>query len=302
MKAAFRLFIYIVSLITIISCSSKQTDVDYPASSPLIKDLQDLNATIQSEFSVHTKASAKAIAAVAIADINGAYGGAKGGAKVGAYIGSLLGSPIYGAAVGALVGGIAIGATCSWAASPDTKSTQIMDFSHVIGVCEWAMHEDGAFEECDWLVPDEGTVNNTILNPESIKIGRLHNLMLAGLVGDVMIETDYLDTKSSTQDGDLEMSILSSQEMQDLFEEVTRNVSNGDIDIDDSLPSSVLGLFLNVFESCTEDCEDVSVIINKYQRIIQDSNELNTEEKQYLCDAFATALYSFNFWSGKQQN
>lgn len=188
MKAAFHLFIYIVSLITIISCSSKQTDVDYPASSPLIKDLQDLNATIQSEFSVHTKASAKAIAAVAIADINGAYGGAKGGAKVGAYIGSLFGSPIYGAAVGALVGGIAIGATCSWAASPDTKSTQILDFSHVIGVCEWAMHED------------------------------------------------------------------------------------------------------------------VSFIINKYQRIIQDSNELNTEEKQYLCDAFATALYSFNFWSGKQQN
>lgn len=300
MKKLSRITIYVVSLITIFSCSYKSENVDYQASSPLIKELQTLNATIQSDYSASTKASAKEIASVAIADISGAYGGAKGGAKIGAYIGSFLGSPIYGAAVGALVGGIAIGATCSWAASPDTKASQYIDYSRVINVCEWAMKEDMTNEKWDWLVPDEETVNNTALSPESVKIGSLHNLMLAGLVGDIMIEDDYLDTKSSATDNDLESSILSSQEMEDLLDNVTRNVSNGNIAYDYSLPSSVLGLFLNVFESCTDDCNDVSFIINKYQQIIRESDELNMEEKQYLCDAFATALYSFNYWSGKQ--
>lgn len=267
--------------------------------SPLLSELQNLNVSIETDFQKTKALSFKQVCNIATADLTGAYAGGKGGAKVGAYIGTLLGNPATGAVFGAAVGGLACGAASSWMASPDdTKaSSSDLNYSEFSSLCYSALKFEGNIESdniANAINPDQDILNNTLLDDSSKRIGKLHNIVLASLNGDIKIET--ANTKASATDDDIEGAILSSPEMEELCNQVTRDILDNSSTYDGSISSAVISLFNEVYNACSSNCEDVSTIINNYQTIISTSDELTEEEKSYLSIAFSTALYSFNYW------
>ena len=58
----------------------------------------------------------------------------------------------------------------------------------------------------------------------------------------------------------------------------------------------VMELFNQVLEEYASKTDDVAFIIGKYVDVIEDSNELTTEQKQSIKSGLATALYSFKYW------
>lgn len=301
---AFAAFSVILSLI-IIGCN-KDAVVNSQApnlneitlNSPLLSELQNLNVSIETDFQKTKALTFKQVCNIATADLSGAYAGGKGGAEIGAEVGTLLGNPATGAAFGAAVGGLACGAASSWMASPDTKASSFdLNYSEFSSLCYSALKFEENIESdnvSDAINPDQDILNNTLLDDSSKRIGKLHNIVLASLNGDIKIET--ANTKASATDDDIEGAILSSPEMEKLCNQVTGDILDNTSAYDGSISSAVISLFNEVYNTCSSNCEDVSTIINNYQTIINTSDELTEEEKSYLSIAFSTALYSFNYW------
>ncbi|MCQ2166176.1 MAG: hypothetical protein MJY49_01930 [Bacteroidales bacterium] len=271
--------------------------------SPLLSDLSALNSSIENDMGISTKATAKQVASIAIADIGGAVSGAKGGAKIGAMVGTFFGNPITGSVFGAFLGGVACGAFCSWAASPDTKAgIKQMEYSVVSETCITAINQVDKiqFNDFDKVInPKKSIIEKTIIDDSALKVGKLHNVVLASLNGEIQLDNNIVIENDETA---LSESILSSAEMKELFSTVTTNIANGNYLFDNSLSVAVVSLFNEVLQKCAENCEDVSTIINKYQSIVTESTELTEEEKSFVSMAFSTALYSFNYWANSSSN
>lgn len=233
---------------------------------------------------------------IAIADLGGAYTGGKLGARIGTEIGACLGNPVTGCAFGAFLGALGAGAYSSWHESQNTKAIfDNFDFDSYIALCDKALHDEDIsgipIEMREKIFVDEKIVKKTDLSSESKRVGKMHNIVLASLQEGVVIETGQHEIKNDTED--YESAILYSDQMKELL----LSYASGNYQTEISLSDSVLKLFNNIFEECARNSDDVSIIINKYQSIIETSNELNEDEKYNLSLAFATALYSINYWS-----
>lgn len=315
MKKIFKVIATIlVAVLSLVGCNKEpkngsSNDVQQENSvnvcnSPLLSDLSALNRSIENDMGMSTKATAKQVASVAIADIGGAVSGAKGGAKIGAMVGTFFGNPITGSVFGAFLGGVACGAFCSWAASPDNTKAGIkqMEYSVVSETCITAINQVDKiqFNDFDKVInPEKSIIEKTIIDDSALKVGKLHNVVLASLNGEIQLDNNIVIENDETE---LSKSILSSAEMKELFSTVTTNVANENYLFDNSLSAAVVSLFNEVLQKCAENCEDVSTIINKYQSIVAESSELTEEEKSFVSMAFSTALYSFNYWTNSSSN
>lgn len=291
------MFLVLAAVLTVFvvfsSCNKGVSEVA-PEESPLLQDLNQINDQLSAELSSPTKANGRG-ARIALADLGGAYAGGKAGAEIGTDIGLAFGNPITGGVFGAFVGALGVGAYSSFVASEISAPTDSFNVNNYTALCEEALLTidvaDFNPEIKSKICVDQVILDNTNLNPEAKQIGKMHNVVLAELRGDIQLETSLL-TKASIQSNSLESEILHSKEMQAIIS----SYSYKNDKLDNSLPDSVLKLFNKIFEECARDCADVSIIINKYQNIIMQSNKLSEDEKNNLNLAFGTALYSINFW------
>ena len=72
--------------------------------------------------------------------------------------------------------------------------------------------------------------------------------------------------------------------------------SVGHLPTSDTMLSKVMELFNQVLEGYAFKIDDVAFIIGKYVDVIEESDELTTEQKQCIKSGLATALYSFKYW------
>lgn len=304
MKSSLKIGITILSISIIAcifaSCSKEDNKVSIPSEvseSALVQQLSTLNDSLMAE-AIQTKISKKAWIRVAVADAGGAWAGGKAGAKIGAAVGTFLGNPVTGGVFGAFIGGVVCGAAASWLEYPESKAVSLksVDYADMVDIVNTFNKTSDANtlftdnKTTSQVFVEENVIKEANLPEESIQVGKLHNVILAGLSGkiksDKIIPVDYMEP-----DGTIEDAILKSQEMSELLDKIS------DYQNENPLANKIMDLFLSIYEQYSSDKYDVVFVINKYIEAITASNELTSEEKDYINMGLATALYSYNYWS-----
>lgn len=266
--------------------------------SELLTNLQNLNDSL---LSTSTRAlSRKQFLNVACADISGGFSGGYVGAKIGSRIGLALGNPITGGAFGAVCGGIIWGAARSWMASPDTRAVEKkLKYEDLATICDATLDDDlnVSYSSIKEVTPigtkkielEPKILDDIKLDKEQLLVGKLHNVMLATLDGSLAVQK-----KDKITSDTLVTLFVNSKEFE---EEYNQQILNHQSSIDENSKASIaIKLFEDVFSKYSSDCNDVKFIINKYIDILNDSQELTSEEKDWIKKGLATALYSFNYW------
>lgn len=266
--------------------------------SELLTNLQNLNDSL---LSTSTRAwSRKQFLNVACADISGGFSGGYVGAKIGSRIGLALGNPITGGAFGAVCGGIIWGAARSWMASPDTRAVEKkLKFEDLATICDATLDDDlnVSYSSIKEVTPigtkkielEPKILDDIKLDKEQLLVGKLHNVMLATLDGSLAVQK-----KDKITSDTLVTLFVNSKEFE---EEYNQQILNHQSSIDENSKASIaIKQFEDVFSKYSSDCNDVKFIINKYIDILNDSQELTSEEKDWIKKGLATALYSFNYW------
>lgn len=276
--------------------------------SELIEELNDFNNSLLSDDNLTRAWTAKQWLNVALADLGGAYKGGKGGASVGSKIGLFLGCPATGAAFGAFIGGLACGAGASWLASPDTRSISAgLEYEDLSCIIDCVVDDDLSIVEdaldvsssaTNKIELDEQLVSSVKLSEDQLNIGKLHNITLSILDGSVNLAT----ISKSTESNSLYHQVLSSEEMVGLYNEVKNSTLAGEDEKIESKADYVIRLFEEIFVTYSNDNNDVAYIINQYVNIIDASNELTADEKEWIKIGLSTALYSFNYWASVYAN
>ena len=65
--------------------------------------------------------------------------------------------------------------------------------------------------------------------------------------------------------------------------------------------SKVMELFNQVLEEYATETDDVALIIGKYVDVIDNSNELTSEQKKCIKSGLSTALYSSKYWESTSE-
>lgn len=314
MKKLFKFSMLTIALIAsnalFVSCSTEEEELQLEEQmstkfpdSKLIQDLTSLNDDLMLNCTKTRGWTTRQTLNVAIADISGAYNGGKGGGVVGAKIGLCLGSPITGSVFGAFLGGVICGAGASWLAAPETRAvTPTLTYSTVSQVCDLTIDGDLTVNTaCLKTTPvslekielEDEIVSSVTLEEKQLNVGKMHNVILSVLDGSTTID----DSKVVTSKDTLYNTIITSDEMECLFEEMKTNANNGDFYNEDTKANYVMKLFEEIFTKYSSDNHDVVYIINEYSKIINNSSELTNEEKDWIMTGLATALYSFNYWN-----
>ena len=259
------------------------------------------------------KAPVNDVMPIVISDLYGAYKGGKVGFKVGTKIGGALGNPITGGVFGAFIGGVGYGAYKSWKVSPSSTSGGYVDFSKIDysviseAYSRYCLGENNAIEliymesekvQSQVILPP--TIIDTVnLNAGALEVGQQHNVMLAGLQGNLtMTDNGGIaagDTQPGLQEYTLEESILYSEDMEEAFNELF--LSNDTFEGNDNeLPDVIMDMYIDLIINYVSECMDIVFVINKYSECISNSNELTDSEKNCLNMGLATSLYSYNYW------
>ena len=302
----FYLVFACTALFGLSSCSSQQENDPISSESALLTELSRFNQSLLKSIP-ETRLSKREFLEIATADVTGAFTGGEAGSSVGRKIGFFLGNPITGSVFGAAVGALAFGTYSSWLASPDEPNddsqyeAEDVDFETIINIYDeyvgLAETNEIAFESEEVeeaVMLDEDLEEAVELEEEEMEVGMMHNILLAGLEGDLVeVETSFITRSSLDNDQQLEYNILHSSEMENVFNELCQNQAH----FDNSLPSSVMNLFSSIFQVFPENGNDVVYLINTYHRMVEQSNELSQDEKQWIYMGLAVSLYSFNYWN-----
>lgn len=133
------------------------------------------------------------------------------------------------------------------------------------------------------------------VNLDSLQLsaGRTHNVILSVLNNSIQIDTLRVDSISN----ELYYNILNSEDFGAVCSSTMNEFANNSFIEEDPLLERVLELFKQAFTEYTANCSDIVSVINKYVEVINETEELTDEEKDRVKYCFATALYSFNYWS-----
>ena len=154
-----------------------------------------------------------------------------------------------------------------------------------------------------------------MLTQDEKAIGKMHNIILKDLNDTVKfipkeygkrfaqskkmqlnkINTEQVQCAISLQD------VLYSSEYKNKLIETINNEKNRISEGNFNKSDYIIGLFEDIFNKYVETNDDILFIINKYQEIIDNSNELTAAEKEYVSYALSTAIYSFNYWNSKEK-
>jgi hypothetical protein len=291
------------------SCS---TEVTYEAQSPkvsntkVVKKLQNVNLELMSTVPAETRGwrrwSLKQKMNVITADIGGAWGGGKIGGRIGGWVGMSCGNPITGCVFGASVGAIVGGAYGSWLASPGTRAIATPNNSLSIEkACKILMNDDMSINE-NAIKTTDRTINNKLdvdnrllieskLDDNSLNIGKVHNLILSVMDGTVILQNKDLPDSSSIKE-----ALFNSDKLIDSCKIAGTEASIGNLLTSDAMLSKIMELFNQVLEEYASKTDDVAFIVGKYVDIIENSQELTSEQKKSIKSGLATALYSSKYW------
>ena len=264
--------------------------------------------------------------AVITADCGGCWKGGKYGAQIGAKVGTVAGQTLTGAVFGGFIGGVAGGAFASWIASPEsvktnnetsTDSIHTACFDNIVSACENIINE-GKFAMpnaeidsslCAYLGKelsvDQHLVTNTNLNPQALRVGMMHNALLAYTGAQNTIgngNNGFLDRDSVNVHPIFEESlnnqkqIFKSQDLQTNCKLIGEQVGQGNLELSNQGADRVIALFLETLDTYSSEVDDIAFVISKYEEILNSASDITDDEKQALSNAFATALYSSKYW------
>ena len=303
--------LFLTIAIMLISCSNGDT---YEIQSfkventQVITDLKNVNSELLSTVPSGTRWTGKEKMQVVSADIGGAWGGGRIGGRAGGSIGMAFGNPITGAVFGAFLGGVIGGAYASWLAAP-AEMVDIADNSQSIeGVCKILINDDMSINESainrSALRAAESTTTNKLdveeeliieskLDENSLNIGKTHNIILSVMDGSVILQ---IEEQALLDSSNLKEALFNSEIFIDSCKAMGADASVGRLSTSDTILSKVMELFNQVLEEYALKTDDVAFIIGNYVDVIEESNELTTEQKQCIKSGLATALYSFKYW------
>lgn len=294
MKKSFLGFMLVVMSVFMFSCEKedKMNNTFNSKSSTTLEILKEFNDSLSVDPACETKGFLRFIA-VASADVTGAYELGKIGVKIGA-LGGLKGA-LIGGAIGGIIGGVgaSYGAYCG--TKPETAST--LDFPTVnmlVTNYSYVTISDSLLfqyteDDIKLNFPEE-------FNDEAIRTGKMHNLIL-----DISIDEGELQNIDN-QLTDMEKSVIYSDEFLCEYDKIINNFIDLDLEdpeyiyADGTVESSVMQLFLDIYNKYPENCEDVNFIINKYIEVVDDSDEISDEMKSCIYNGLAVAAYSYKYW------
>lgn len=309
MKKSFTIKLIVIAAIIFSGlCSCNPTSEEYKTNvsqqntlyqdSKLLTNMQNFNDSL---LATQTRGwSKKQFMNVACADISGGLEGGYVGAKIGGRIGLGLGNPITGGVFGAVCGGIIWGAARSWIASPDSRAIEkALNYEKLATICEATLDDDlnvctSSIKEITPIGKKKLELEPTILedvklDKNQLLVGKLHNIVLANLDGSLAIQKE--DKASSDT---LVHLFINSKEFE---EQYNQQILGKQPCIDENSKASIaIKLFEDAFCKYSSNCNDVKFIVNKYIDILNNSQELTEEEKDWVKNGLATALYSFNYW------
>lgn len=280
----------------------------------VIKDLQNVNielttSTAPAETRGWRRWSLKQRMNVVTADIGGAWGGGKIGGRIGGWVGMGCGSPITGCVFGAAVGAIVGGAYGSWLASPGTRAiTNSNNSISIEKACKILINDDMSINE-NSIKTTATTLNNKIdvdkellveskLDDSSLNIGKVHNLILSVMDGTIILQNK---DETQTDSSNIKEALFNSKNLIDSCKAVGTEASIGHFSTSDAMLSKVMELFNQVLEEYATETDDVAFIIGKYVDVIDNSNELTSEQKKCIKSGLSTALYSSKYWESTSE-
>lgn len=307
----FFLCLFLTIAIMLVSCSngdSYEIQSSKVEDTQVVTDLMRINSELLSKVSSPTRWTGKERLQVVTADIGDAWGGGRIGGKVGGTIGVALGNPATGAVFGAFLGGVIGGAYASWLAAPN----EVIDISHspqsIEEVCRIIINDDMSINESaialstfraaessttNKLVIEEGLIIESKLDENSLDIGKTHNIILSVMDGSVILQNEEQALSDSYN---IKEAFFNSENFIDSCKVIGLDASVGHFSTSDVILNKVMELFNQVFEGYASKIDDVAFIIGKYIDVIEESNELTTEQKRCIKSGLATALYSFKYW------
>lgn len=277
--------------------------------SKMLQELQAFNDSITNVTPMETIWSTrgtKDYLKLVKADVEGAIVGGAAGLKLGGKVGLALGSPITGGVFGAFLGAVTFGAFCSWLDSPgcsiiiypknffngmmeDTKALLNDDMS--INSEKINVLNQNVVERIEL---DKQIISKVDLTTTQMNIGKMHNILLSSADGSVEVKKVSTPITRNSIDTSLFNAIIESKEFDELYDTTVDLLDSDEIN---PKVEYAIKLFNDVFENYSSDNDDVVLFINRYKNIINNSNEIADEEKEWIFGALATALYSYNYWT-----
>jgi uncharacterized protein YcfJ len=307
-------YLFLTIAVMLASCTKEEVcevQLSKVENTQVVKDLKNVNLELLSTLPASTRVwrrwSFKEKMQVVSADIGGAWGGGRIGARIGGWIGMGLGSPITGGVFGAAVGAIVGGAYGSWLASPGSRAVVESDNSISIEqACKILINDDMSINENVVCIKDP-TIRRKLdmdydliveskLDGSSLNIGKAHNLILSVMDGSVILKNEEQLLSDSS---DIKEVLFNSKELIDSCKIVGTEASFGHLPTSDAMLSKVMELFNQVLGEYASGTNDVAFIIGKYIDIIEESNELTTDQKINIKSGLATALYSSEYWESR---
>ena len=130
-----------------------------------------------------------------------------------------------------------------------------------------------------------------------MEIGARHNLLLERIInnnGEPLYENV----------NDAEYEFLTTEEFTSLYQDEYNYLLNNPIGVNLYMPSDdstmvdeVINLFIEAFDGYPDDIEDVQELVNHYISTIEEFNELNEEEKQFVYSGLCVAFASADYWN-----
>lgn len=263
--------------------------------------LIDYNDSITKIRNTRADLSWRDWAKVGIKDAIYAYRGGKLGGKIGAVFGP------HGSTAGAIIGGVVIGGAASYfqyqkcvdknAFCPFYLSnpTDSLDNGPTLEAPPAQISFESCFvdaqseefaEEFNW-----GIANG--LDSCSVKVAIQHNYLLESIEskGAEELEEDVLNLLSAP-----ERYVVESSEFKALYDECAEEPSYQDFD-EHTDADFIMDLFIEAIEETCLCQDDVNEIVSFYTSFVRNNEDLENDEKDCLCAAFAVMSYSFKYWS-----
>lgn len=272
--------------------------------SELLERLSEYNSEVILENPVTKGIFAKMVAVMG-ADFVAGYTGFKAGAEGGFTIGTAIGHP----ATGAIVGGVLMGGICAAGASilanramstkaipsaSDISTDEMFDQLYLLLLARYSDLSEVLTSQLD----QNPMANELSLPTQAKMMGALHNELISCYFDGLCPSEESADLSSRI--GLLtytEKSILRDASLKRQIKSRLREYnSSRNYFLIRVLPDRVMQYFYDLLENTEFDSEQLVGYINMYHSIVEDSQELTSQEKDCIYTGLAISLFSYNYW------